>query len=192
MSEKDSVAIGASPLTGPGADPRGYHSPGWGYQIPSGPSSYGLPGPEPGIVWAGVPARIGALLVDAIVVVAIAFATILAVASVETAGSASNSDSPESLALSLALLVFLLIYHPVCWYLFGQSVGQKALGMQIVRASDGAPIGLSEVLVRYAIFSLVTLIYPLGIISAVMAAQDPFKRAWHDQVARTIVVRRRW
>jgi uncharacterized RDD family membrane protein YckC len=192
VSEKDSVATEVSTQTGPRADPRGYYSPGWGYQIPSGPSSYGLPGPEPGIVWAGVPARFGALLVDAIVIVAIAFATILAVGSVETSGSAGSSDSPGSLALSLGLLLFLLIYHPLCWYLFGQTVGQKALGMRIVRASNGAPIGLSDVLVRYAIFFLVTLIVPLGIISAVMAAQDPFKRAWHDQVARTIVVRRHW
>lgn len=192
MSENDSVATQASAQTGPGADPRGYNSPGWGYQIPTGSSSYGLPGPEPGIVWAGVPARFGALLVDAIVAVAIAFATILAVASVEPLGSAGSSDSPESLALSLALLSFLLIYHPLCWYLFGRTVGQKALGMQIVRASNGAPIGLSDVLVRYAIFFLVTLVFPLGIISAVMAAQDPFKRAWHDQVARTIVVRHHW
>jgi len=37
----------------------------------------------------------------------------------------------------------------------------------------------------------VTIAIPLGIISAVMAAQDPFKRAWHDEVARSIVVRRR-
>ena len=192
MSENDSVATGASAQTGPGADPRGYNSPGWGYQIPGGPSSYGLPGPEPGIVWAGVMVRFGALLVDAIVVIAIAFATVLAVASVNPSGSGGSSDSPESLALSLALLVFLLIYHPVCWYLFGQSVGQKALGMQILRAANGAPIGLSDVLARYAIFFLVTLVFPLGIISAVMAAQDPFKRAWHAQVARTIVVRRRW
>jgi uncharacterized RDD family membrane protein YckC len=192
VSENDSVATGASAQTGSGANPRGYYSPDWGYQIPSGPSSYGLPGPEPGIVWAGVPARFGALLVDAIVVMAISFATILAVAGVDSSGSTGNSDSPASVAMSLALLVFLLIYHPLCWYLFGQTVGQKALTMRIVRASNGAPIGLSDVLARYAIFFLVTLIFPLGVISAVMAAQDPFKRAWHDQVARTIVVRRRW
>ena len=46
-------------------------------------------------------------------------------------------------------------------------------------------------MVRYLVFFFVTVVVPVGIISGVMTAQDPFKRAWHDQVARTIVVKRR-
>jgi uncharacterized RDD family membrane protein YckC len=155
-----------------------------------GPSSYGLPGPGPGLVWGGVQARFGALLIDGILIVVALFAVGLAMSAAFPAAT-SDSQTPTAVALALGWWLFALVYHPVCWYLFGASLGQKALGLRIARASSGAPIGIGEVLARYLIFSFVTIAIPLGIISAVMTAQDPFKRAWHDEVARTIVVRRR-
>jgi uncharacterized RDD family membrane protein YckC len=87
-------------------------------------------------------------------------------------------------------MLFALIYHPACWYVFGATLGQKALGLRVAQACNGGPLGIGGVLVRYLIFSVVTVVFPLGIVSAVMAADDPFKRAWHDEVARSVVVRR--
>jgi uncharacterized RDD family membrane protein YckC len=168
--------------------PPGY--PAWGYE-PAGPSSYGLPGPEPSVLWGDVGVRLGALVLDAVVIVVALFAMGLVIAAVSPAGKTSNSESPIATAIGLIWIVFALVYHPVCWYLVGGTLGQKALGLRITRAYDGANMDIGRVLVRYLVFFFVTIIVPVGIISAVMTAQDPFKRAWHDQVARTIVVKRR-
>jgi uncharacterized RDD family membrane protein YckC len=183
ISDPGAIPPAAPPATPPPAYP--YAS--WGE--PRGPSSYGLPGPEPGLQWGGVGARFGALLVDSVIIVAALFAVGFAISAVEPADAGARYSTAAT-AMSLAWVVFALVYHPVCWYLFGASLGQKALGLRIARAWSGAPIGIGEVLVRYLIFFFVTIAIPVGIVCAVMTSQDPFKRAWHDQVARTIVVRR--
>jgi uncharacterized RDD family membrane protein YckC len=103
-------------------------------------------------------------------------------------GSASNS-SPVGTAIALIWWILALIYHPACWYAFGGSLGQKVLNLRLARASDGRALGFGAILVRYAIFLTVTLLFPLAIISAIMAARDPFRRAWHDKVARSVVVK---
>lgn len=177
---------GSGPVGAPG-----YANTAWNYRAPAGATSYGLPGPEPGLAWAGIGARFGALLLDAVLIVVALFAVGIAVAAADGGSSSNTSESPEVAALSLGWVVFALIYHPLCWYLFGASLGQKALGMRIAKAWNGAHVGLSEVLVRYCVFFFATVIVPVGLLSAVMTARDPFKRAWHDQIARTIVVKRR-
>lgn len=168
----------------------GYPGYAAGSYEPLGPSSYGLPGPEPGLLWGGIQARFGALLVDALIIFLALFAVGMAGSAASPATPAGSPESTTMTALSIAWIVFALVYHPVCWYVLGASLGQKALGLRIARASDGASIDIGQVLVRYLIFFCETIVVPLGILAAVMAAQDPFKRAWHDQVARTLVVRR--
>jgi uncharacterized RDD family membrane protein YckC len=142
-------------------------------------------------LWGDVGTRLGALALDAIVIVIALFAMGMVIAAVSPAGKTSNSESPIATAMGLIWIVFALVYHPVCWYVFGGTLGQKVLRLRVARAYDGADMDIGRVLVRYLVFFFVTVIVPVGIISAVMTTQDPFKRAWHDQVARTIVVRRR-
>jgi uncharacterized RDD family membrane protein YckC len=149
------------------------------------------PGPAPGLLWGGVAARFGALVVDAVVV----FCSVLALGLITSATGligASNQQAQSSAATAvyLAWWFLTLIYHPAFWYVFGATPGQTALGLRIARASDGGPLGAGAVVVRYLIFSVVMVVFPLGLISAIVAAKDPYKRAWHDEVARSVVVRR--
>jgi uncharacterized RDD family membrane protein YckC len=148
-------------------------------------------GPAPGLSWGGIGVRFGALLIDAILMgLMLVIATVLA----EAAGVRRNAD--DSLTYSTAATaiywiwgLFFVAYHPACWYAFGSSLGQRALGLRVVRASDGQRIGLGAVLIRYIIFAVSTGTVILGIIAAAMANDDPFKRAWHDEAARSVVVR---
>ena len=96
----------------------------------------------------------------------------------------------EQMAIPAAALLFVLVYNPACWYIFGATPGQKALGLRVAQASDGQSLGIGAVLVRYLIFFMVTLAFPLGVVSAAIASKDPFKRAWHDELARSVVVRK--
>ena len=158
--------------------------PGGGFGL----AAYVPPGPEPGFRWGGIGARFGALVIDAVIVIASEIALSLAV----TGGGGNSRGSTPAWATAVFVMWWLcaLAYHPACWYVFGATPGQKALSLRVVRAYEGAPLSLGAVLVRYLLFFFVTVLFPLGIVSGILAINDPFKRAWHDQVARSVVVKR--
>lgn len=166
---------------------------GWGYPPPFGFAPFAPAGPAPGLTWGGIGIRFGALLIDAfLMLVALVIGGLLAeAAGIRHYADGSSSYSPAATAVSLIWLLFFLAYHPACWWVFGSSVGQRALGLRVVRASDGQPLGPGAVLIRYIIFAVCTGTIILGLIAAAMANEDPFKRAWHDEAARSVVVRRR-
>ncbi len=187
-----------------------YPTPGWGPQPhqPGMPTAYrptayqpaapgfapvisAASGPEPGLEWGGVGARFWALIVDVFVFIGVflAWAFGTAALGISTQG-VDGVSPPATLWFTWFLMIMTLIYHPVCWYLWGGSPGQKALGLRVAQSSNGQHLGVGAVLMRYLVFSIVTLLLPLGIISAIVTANDPFKRAWHDTVARSVVVRR--
>jgi uncharacterized RDD family membrane protein YckC len=130
-------------------------------------------------------------VIDAVIVIGSEIALSLAVPG--GGGNSRGSTPTWATAMSVIWLLCALAYHPACWYVFGATPGQKALSLRVVRAYDGAPLSLGAVLVRYLLFFLVTVLFPLGIVSGILAINDPFKRTWHDQVARSVVVKRvRW
>jgi uncharacterized RDD family membrane protein YckC len=162
----------------------------WGQPGFGGVSSV-PPGPAPGLLWGGVMARFGALVVDAVVLFCSVFALgLITSATGLTRASSQEAQPAAATAVYLAWWFLMVIYHPVFWYVFGATPGQRAFGLRIARASDGGPLGAGAVVVRYLVFSVVTVVFPLGLISAIVAANDPYKRAWHDEVARSVVVRR--
>ncbi len=171
---------------GPWSVPGAYPPAGWRYP-PSYPfAAYAPPGPGPGLQWGSIGVRLAALIIDAMVLVGSVLAVGVLVSVFDRSGS---SDNPATTAIALIWWLVALSYHPACWYVFGATVGQKALGLRVAQASNGQSLGIGAVLIRYLIFFVVTLAFPLGIASAVMASNDPFKRAWHDEVARSVVVK---
>ena len=169
--------------------PDSYQQPGWGYQ-PYARAASGPPGPRPGLRWAGVGVRFGALLIDGVLLVGSLFAVGLLLTATGGAGSGSRADSPTATAIGLMWWLVVLAYNPVCWYVFGATAGQMALGLRVAQATNGLSLGIGPVLVRYLIFATVTIVFPLGVISGIATSSDPFKRAWHDNVARSVVVQR--
>jgi uncharacterized RDD family membrane protein YckC len=122
--------------------------------------------------------------------VTLLIATLLAeAAGIRHDADGSVANSAAATAIYWIWVLFFLTYHPACWYAFGSSLGQRTLGLRVVRASDGLKVGLGAVLIRYVIFAVSTGTVILGIIAAAMANEDPFKRAWHDEAARSVVVR---
>jgi uncharacterized RDD family membrane protein YckC len=105
--------------------------------------------------------------------------------------SAGTTYTPAATAINLFWFFFVISYHPAAWYIFEGSIGQRMLGLRVVRAGDGQSLGFGAVTLRYIIFSVVTLCFPLGIISGVIASGNPMKRAWQDDAAGSVVVRKR-
>ena len=149
-------------------------------------------GPAPGLSWGGIGVRFGALVIDAVIVfVAAVIAGLLSdAAGIRHYADGYTSYSSGAIAIEWIFILLAVCYHPACWYAFGGTVGQRALGLRIVRASDGGKLGLGAVLIRYLIFAVCTGTVILGIVAAAMANEDPFKRAWHDNAGRSVVVRR--
>jgi uncharacterized RDD family membrane protein YckC len=148
------------------------------------------PGPRPGFLWGGIGVRFAAILIDFFLMLA----TLIAAGVIATALSPNydlnETFSPAGYGLVWSWFAFFLLYVPFCWYLFGGTPGQRALGLRVVRASDGQNLGLGAVLLRYLVWAICTGSVILGIIAAVMAAENPYKQSWPDDVAKSLVIRR--
>jgi uncharacterized RDD family membrane protein YckC len=172
------------------AQPPGYQ-PGFGSGLAPGdmPLRYAPPGPGPGLLWGGIGVRFEALVIDAVLLGCSLFGLGLVLSAIG-AGSTTRSDDTAATAVAVVWWLLVFIYHPTCWYIFGATPGQKALGLRVAQASSGQSLGIGAVLVRYLVFFMVTVAVPLGVVSAAIASKDPFKRAWHDELARSVVVRK--
>jgi uncharacterized RDD family membrane protein YckC len=133
--------------------------------------------------------RFGALVIDTVLLGCSLFGLGLVLSAIG-AGSTTRSDNTAATAVAVVWWLLVFIYHPTCWYIFGATPGQKALGLRVAQASSGQSLDIGAVLVRYLVFFMVTVAFPLGIVSAAIASKDPFKRSWHDELARSVVVRK--
>jgi len=149
------------------------------------------PGPTPGVAWAGIGSRFGALVIDAVFMGALFFLAALLAAAL---GMRDNyyGETEYSTASAIVLWIwalFFLVYHPVCWWRFQCTLGQRALGIRVVREADGRPLGLGSVILRYVVWFVLMLTVILAIIAAIVADGDPARRAWHDEASGSVVIK---
>jgi hypothetical protein len=159
-----------------------YGGPWAGGSYPAGPQMPGYfdtrllpPGPVAGLAWAGIGVRFGALVLDAILAaVSAAFAGALAEAfGVDRYLSGDVHYSAGATAVYLLWMIALVLYHPVCWYMWGCSLGQRMLGLRVVRAADGGALDGEAVAARFLIFTVCTGLLMAGIGAAFLAAYRP-------------------
>ncbi len=149
------------------------------------------PGPTPGLVWGGIGVRFGALVLDAVAFVgflAVVGALLGALGFRTADGVTIHTTASDVFIGSYILIMFLWV--PTCWYVFEGTIGQRLLGLRVVRASDGRPLGLGRVFVRYLMWTICLVTVVAGVIAAAIASGDPYKRAWPDNVADSVVVKR--
>ncbi|MFT4083083.1 MAG: RDD family protein [Nocardioides sp.] len=95
------------------------------------------------------------------------------------------------LAVVLAVLVVWVVTALLVG-LGGSTPGTSALGLRVLGAATGRPIGLGRALLRQAVLGILTL-PTLGVGTAAlawMATMDPtgHRRGWHDRLAGSVVV----
>ena len=73
---------------------------------------------------------------------------------------------------------------------FQGTIGQRALGIRVVRAADGKPLGIGATIIRYILFAVFTCTIIIGIIAAIAGADDPAKQTWMDKAAGSVSVKR--
>ena len=143
--------------------------------------------PSTGMRYADVGVRFGAKLLDFVVM----WIVNMVIAGIFVAGMGAMRGQPGAgmIALQLGILALQLAvnFGYVVFFLgrFGATLGKMALRLRVVHA-DGSAIGYGKAVGRY--FAEMVSGLTLGI-GYLMAGFDPERRALHDRIASTRVVR---
>jgi uncharacterized RDD family membrane protein YckC len=168
------------PPPGYGPAPGGYPPPSYGGGT-AGPVTYGL---------ATFGQRVGATIVDFIIISGIyIFGIVVAVITTPSATFDNPEPSPSALGgLMLVLAWFGALAYPVVLEgrPEGQTLGKKAVGIRVVRKSNGAPLGYPLSSGRFMARFVEGFTLGLGLL---WAAWDPLHQTFHDKMAGTLVVR---
>jgi len=151
-------------------------------------------GPAAGVRYASAGGRLIAYIIDGIIVgfAASLFIVLgLGVVGAPVADSAGNVtfNGNVGLAFLIAFIGWLiaLLYKPFFWSRGGQTPGYKLIGMRVVRARDGGPVGFGSAILRLIGYVINDIVFgiPLGFLWILFDAQ---KQGWHDKIAGTVVI----
>jgi uncharacterized RDD family membrane protein YckC len=178
--------------------PSASQPPSWAANLTS---TAPVPGPA-GFVYADVPNRMIAYIIDVIILAVIN----LVVFSIAVAVMSASEGT--SILITLLGLVISVGYWVWSWSTRRMTVGMQLLGLQIGSETDGSTITTNQALIRWAIIGLPSLLASaasyfstgLGmllslvgfiwiIVLLVSIAQSPTKQGYHDRYARTIMVK---
>jgi uncharacterized RDD family membrane protein YckC len=135
--------------------------------------------------YAGFWVRVGAALIDTLLILAITFPLLLAIYGTEyfDAEQTGLIAGPVDFLISWVLPAVAAI---VFWMTRQATPGKMALSLRVVDAASGNTLTVGQSIVRYLGYYLATLPLLLGII---WVAFDKKKQGWHDKLAGTVVVR---
>lgn len=126
--------------------------------------------------------RFVAYFIDGLILVLTIFFTSLLVYG--TGGEVSPSD--RNLAVEIILnIVFPIVYFVFFWTKYGATPGKLVMGIRVVSATTNQPPNTWQGLARYLGYIISSIPLCLGFI---WAAWHPEKKAWHDMLARTVVI----
>ncbi|TMQ95133.1 RDD family protein [Actinomadura soli] len=202
----------------PAAPPQGYGPPQPGYGAPQ--AGYGPPGqPHPGYggpqdLLAGRGARLGAGILDGLILSVVALPAVLF--SIRWDKLEESMDSGEPIADPLDIyniprlltgyaIVFLVgfAYYTVLHAKSGQTLGKRAVGIRVVKASDHSAVSWGQAAGRQAFVYAITLTTAIlnlvtpaagvlglvGLLDTAWILWDRRRQALHDKVAGTVVVK---
>ena len=139
---------------------------------------------------ASIGARIGARLLDGLIIGLPL--TVLVFAASDISEDRKTISTP--LWVQLVAAVISALYEVVLIRQRGQTVGKRALGIEVVRETDGKHPDWTASIMRYLLPVLPALIpvpglFLLSPVIYLVAIADPLRRGWHDRAAGTIVVK---
>lgn len=166
------------------------------------------PGGPPRFDFGGFGGRLGAVLIDGLATgvlpAVIYFAGVIAAPEVQVACTSqsdfgvTNADGmcvgPDPVVVLSAMLVAFVVQLLLAFFVVirpigrsGQSIGLKAMGLMVVDAASGQPIGVARSLGRHLFASFLSgCVCYLGYFW--MLFNDK-KQTWHDMVTSSVVIR---
>jgi len=190
----------------PAPPPAPAPAPMGGWQAP--PPAATLPG-IPGFVYADVPNRFIALIIDAIVMglIFVVIGIVLVAVGLDAGFTVTNADFVASVVYAILSLVVGAGYFIYTWTSMRASVGMRVLGMQVGNAFDGKTLTMDQATKRWlALWGPSTISGALTSVSGIgtaigfivflylvyllyTTATSPTKQGFHDKYANTVVVK---
>jgi uncharacterized RDD family membrane protein YckC len=135
--------------------------------------------------YAGFWARVGAALIDTILVAFIAVPLLMMVYGSEYWMSERLVQGPADFLISYILPAIAVVAF---WVARGATPGKMAISAQVVDARTGLKPTVGQSIGRYLGYYVSTI--PLGL-GLLWVGIDPKKQGWHDKLAGTVVIRRK-
>jgi len=137
--------------------------------------------------YAGFWLRVGAALIDTVLVVCLAIPLIVWFYGWEelTYGSDVAGFRPIRFAIDWLMPAAATLLF---WTFRSATPGKMLLGARIVDARSGGKPSFAQLVVRYLGYFVSVVPFCLGLL---WVAWDPRKQGFHDKLARTVVVRRK-
>jgi len=135
--------------------------------------------------YVGFWARVGAALIDTVVLLVIITPALVAIYGWEFFMAEGLVQGPADVLISWVLPAVACIW---LWHKLRATPGKMLIGAEIVDAGTGEAMSLGQSVVRYLGYFVSIIPLCLGLI---WVAFDPRKQGWHDKIAGTVVVRRK-
>jgi uncharacterized RDD family membrane protein YckC len=140
-------------------------------------------------------ARVGALLLDSLVL-AVPMTVLLVAVSLAVDPGAGSSAAGSAPGWVVAVVYAVLVAVPAAYFTVltggarGQTVGGLATGLVVRDALTGGPLGYRRALARFLVRALLyaALVIP-GVLNDLMPLWDPMHQSLSDKVTRALVVR---
>ncbi len=129
--------------------------------------------------------RVGASVIDTILIMMVMYPLLVAVYGWAYFGSEKLIQGPADVLISIVMPAAAIVW---LWLKRGSTPGKDAISAKIVDAKTGNPPTLRQSVIRYLGYYVSTIPFGLGL---VWVAFDARKQGWHDKMAGTVVVRRR-
>jgi len=141
--------------------------------------------PEQNVEYAGFWVRVGAMIIDTLLIMVILVPLLVAIygwAYFEAANTRLFAGPADFLLSWVAPAVAVIVF----WIYRQATPGKMALSIRIVDAATGNPPSTGQCVGRY--FAYFVSIFPLGL-GLLWVAFDKRKQGWHDKLAGTVVIR---
>lgn len=151
---------------------------------PYAPPAAAVADVNPGVEYAGFWIRLGAALIDAVLIMAITYPVLYAIYGDHyfSEDKAFISGPAEVLISWVLPAVATLLF----WRSKQATPGKMALGLRIVNARTGKTLSLGQSVARYLGYFVSTL--PLGL-GFFWIGFDARKQGWHDKIGGAVVIR---
>jgi uncharacterized RDD family membrane protein YckC len=133
--------------------------------------------------YAGFWVRVGATLIDTLLVLAITFPLLISIYGWKYLDSDGVLSGPADFLISWLLPAVGVIWF---WMRKQATPGKMALSLRVLDADSGDALSIGQSIGRYLAYFASAI--PLGL-GLIWVGFDSRKQGWHDKLARSVVVR---
>ena len=138
---------------------------------------------ESDVEYAGFWVRVGASMIDSILIMVITFPLLISIYGWDYFGSEKMIAGPADFLISWILPFVAVVWF---WMQRQSTPGKEALSLRVLDADSGNNLSIGQSIGRY--LGYFVSVIPLGL-GLLWVGLDRKKQGWHDKLANTVVVR---